>query len=207
MKRADGSYTGDVVEMDRLLREAWSKVFRLYPDAEHPEPPWQPFLDRFGKYIPNHPMDVGDITAEELRAVLRRMGKHQAAGMEGWKPAELKKLPMPLLEMLAEVFNCIEKTGTWPKALMRSLITLIPKGEGAEPLKMRPISVMSAVYRLWASARLRTMIEWQERWAAKGQRGYRPGQGTEDLYWDLALRLEEALLKGEPFGGASLDSE
>eukprot|EP00660_Eupelagonema_oceanica_P019266 gene19266-biopygen6049 len=144
MKRADGSYTGDVVEMDRLLREAWSKVFRLYPDAEHPEPPWQPFLDRFGKYIPNHPMDVGDITAEELRAVLRRMGKHQAAGMEGWKPAELKKLPMPLLEMLAEVFNCIEKTGTWPKALMRSLITLIPKGEGAErehtPLETLPHS-------------------------------------------------------------------
>eukprot|EP00660_Eupelagonema_oceanica_P019190 gene19190-biopygen18435 len=51
------------------------------------------------------------------------------------------------------------------------------------------------------------MIEWQERWAAKGQRGYRPGQGTEDLYWELALKLEEALLKGDPFGGASLDSE
>eukprot|EP00660_Eupelagonema_oceanica_P019407 gene19407-biopygen14683 len=109
--------------------------------------------------------------------------------------------------MLAEVFNGIERTGTWPKTLMRSLITLIPKGEGAEPLQMRPISVMSAVCRLWASTRLKTMIEWQERWATKGQRGYRPGQGTEDLYWELALKLEEALLKGDPFGGASLDSE
>eukprot|EP00660_Eupelagonema_oceanica_P019105 gene19105-biopygen18276 len=152
-------------------------------------------------------MEVEDICGEDLKAILKRMGKHQAAGMEGWKPADLKKLPLPLLDMLAEVFNGIEKTGTWPKTLMRSLITLIPKGEGAEPLQMRPISVMSAVYRLWASTRLRTMIEWQEQWAAKGQRGYRPGQGTEDLCWDLALQLEEALLKGEPFGGASLDSE
>eukprot|EP00660_Eupelagonema_oceanica_P000665 gene665-biopygen12615 len=51
------------------------------------------------------------------------------------------------------------------------------------------------------------MIEWQEKWAAKGQRGYRPGQGVEDVYWEIALRMEEAVLKGLPFGGLPYDSE
>eukprot|EP00660_Eupelagonema_oceanica_P019456 gene19456-biopygen3601 len=152
-------------------------------------------------------MEVADITAQQLRDALKRMGKHQAAGMEGWRPAELKKLPVPLLELLAGLFNVIEKTGAWPAALQRSLITLIPKGEGAEPLRMRPISVMSSVYRLWAGVRLRGMIAWQEKWAAKGQRGYRPGQGVEDVYWEIALRMEEAVLKGLPFGGLPYDSE
>eukprot|EP00660_Eupelagonema_oceanica_P019356 gene19356-biopygen31077 len=207
MKRTDGTFTGDVLEMDKLLRDAWCKIFRLYPDEQHPEPPWHPFAQRFKNYIPNNPMEVTDITAQQLRDVLKRMGKHQAAGMEGWRPAELKKLPVPLLELLAQMFNVVEETGAWPAALQRSLITLIPKGEGAEPLRMRPISVMSSVYRLWAGVRLRGMIAWQEKWAAKGQRGYRPGQGVEDVYWEIALRMEEAVLKGLPFGGLPYDSE
>eukprot|EP00660_Eupelagonema_oceanica_P019763 gene19763-biopygen20777 len=127
--------------------------------------------------------------------------------MEGWRVRELKALSDPLLGRLAELYNVVERTGAWPAALERALVSLIPKGEGGAPLQMRPISVLSAVYRLWAATRLRDMRRWQERWAAKGQRGYRPGQGVEDVYWEIALRMEEAVLKGLPFGGLPYDSE
>eukprot|EP00660_Eupelagonema_oceanica_P019557 gene19557-biopygen9319 len=52
---------------------------------------------------------------------------------------------------------------------------------------------------------MRAVRAWQEEWVAKGQHGYRPLHGTEDVYWALALRLEEALLRGEPLVGLSLD--
>ena len=45
----------------------------------------------------------------------------------------------------AEIFAAVERTGTWPDALLQSYVALIPKGEGAAPDKLRPITVMSAV--------------------------------------------------------------
>eukprot|EP00660_Eupelagonema_oceanica_P014178 gene14178-biopygen34257 len=135
-----------------------------------------------------------NLTGAELRETLARMSARQAGGMEGWRVRELKALPEALLDALAEVLNVVEHEGRWPAALERALITLIPKGEGGEPECMRPISVMSAVYRLWAATRMRDIRVWQEEWAALSQHGYRPLHGTEDVYWALQLRLEEALL-------------
>eukprot|EP00660_Eupelagonema_oceanica_P019619 gene19618-biopygen24621 len=150
-------------------------------------------------------MACADLTGADLRAVLAKMGGRQAGGMEGWRVRELKALPEPLLDLLARVFNAVERTGRWPPALQRALITLIPKGRGGEPTQMRPISVMSAVYRLWAAARLRDVIQWQERWVAPGQRGFRSGMGAEDVFWELALRVEVALLEGTDLYGVTYD--
>ena len=70
---------------------------------------------------------------------------------------------------------------------------------------MRPISVASAVYRLWAATRLRDAIRWQEGWIHEGQHGFRPNHGSIDVYWALALRVEAALLSGEAMAGLLLD--
>ena len=52
---------------------------------------------------------------------------------------------------------------------------------------------------------LNRIVEWQELWVAPGQRGFRAGCGTEDVYYDIALRSELALLSGEGLGGVSYD--
>ena len=70
---------------------------------------------------------------------------------------------------------------------------------------MRPISVASAVYRLLAATRLRDAITWQKGWIHRGQHGFRPDDGTIDVYWALALRVEDALLSGTPLSGLMLD--
>eukprot|EP00666_Eupelagonemidae_sp_cell4sb_P005827 gene5827-biopygen9860 len=190
--------------MDDALHKAWDPIFRMY--AEKPEPEWAPFAQRFGKYVERHPMKVADLTGADLRAILARMPARQAGGMEGWRVRELKALPLPLLGALARVFNAVERAGKWPTALERALMTLIPKGQGGEPDKMRPISVMSAIYRVWAAARLQSVMRWQEKWAAPGQRGSRAGHGAEDVFWKIALDIESALLRGEPFHGVTYDA-
>jgi len=106
-----------------------------------------------------------------------RQSTLSASGMDGWRVAELKALPDFLLDKLAILLNVVEMTGTWPHTLERALVSLIPKGEGGEPLAMRPISVTSAVYRLWAATRLRDAVMWQESWAQTGQHGFRMGRG------------------------------
>ena len=60
--------------------------------------------------------------------------------------------------------NEIERQGVWPESLERALVSLISKGEGDEPADLRPISVMSTIYRLWAAIRLQDVMVWPETW-------------------------------------------
>ena len=46
---------------------------------------------------------------------------------------------------------------------------------------------------------------WQESWAHPGQHGFRMGRGTIDAYWTLALKVEAALISGQPLSGVLLD--
>ena len=82
---------------------------------------------------------------------------------------------------------------------------MIPKGEGAAPEKLRPISVMSVVYRAWAATRLRELVAWQEQWIPDELHGFRPVHSAEDVWWPLALKVERALLEGSDLCGVSLD--
>eukprot|EP00666_Eupelagonemidae_sp_cell4sb_P013932 gene13932-biopygen2366 len=104
------------------------------------------------------------------------------------------------------MLNAFEETGEWPDALLEASITLIPKdGAAGGPLDLRPITVTSALYRLWAAARVRRVLEWQELWLPRGARGFRLSCGTDDVYYTLALRIERTLLLDEPLVGLGLD--
>lgn len=76
-------------------------------------------------------MDLQPIIADVLRAILHKHSIKTVAGMDGWRVKELQTLPLFLLDKLLELFNLIEQTGKWPTALSRSLICLIPKGDGS----------------------------------------------------------------------------
>eukprot|EP01064_Diplonema_japonicum_P036685 TRINITY_DN8334_c0_g1_i2.p2 TRINITY_DN8334_c0_g1~~TRINITY_DN8334_c0_g1_i2.p2 ORF type:complete len:117 (+),score=11.52 TRINITY_DN8334_c0_g1_i2:1615-1965(+) len=79
--------------------------------------------------------------------------------------AELRAMPVTLLNAWAVLFNAIETTGRWPKALLTALVTLIPKGGERTPLNHRPTR---------ACARLRDITAWQEKWIDDSQHGFRP---------------------------------
>ena len=81
ISRPDGTLTGNLEEMDALLQNAWAPIMRMYERC--PEPAWDPFFERFGKYIESHPMPVNNLTGERLKQTLRRMRRDQACGCEG----------------------------------------------------------------------------------------------------------------------------
>ena len=174
--------------------------------SHSPEPSWENFVAQFGDSIPSPScMQERPLTATVLRSVLSKMRTASAAGLDGWRVAELRALPDSLLERLVELLSCVEQTGQWPQGVAEGVITLISKGEGASPENLRPISVMSTVYRLWAAARLREVIKWQEKWLASTAHGFRPHHGTDDVFWHLALQVERSMLEGTPLHGISLD--
>ena len=82
---------------------------------------------------------------------------------------------------------------------------MIPKDTSDNAVDLRPISVMSAVYRLWAAVRLIDFMKWQESWISGAQDGARKQHGTEYVFWALALKIEFSVLTGKPLYGAALD--
>ena len=170
-----------------------------------PEPSSTAFHDRFEEYITRCPMELEDITSQDLRLALARMGNAQAAGMEEWRIVEIKSLPQFLLTRLVAFYNAVEEWGRWPASLERAAVTLIPKDGSDQPGDLRPISVMSVVYRLWALARLRSVMLWKEQWISEAQHWAKAKHGTEDVFWALALEIEHAILSGEPLYGVCLD--
>ena len=202
---ATGALTGDPCKVDSILRVAWGPIFQLY---QHSAPPnWRAFRQRFGNYFPQQcPFEFGDLTVEDLLNTLRRMKSRSATGACGWRVAELKRLPRELLERLCQLFQHIEATGIWPEALLHGLITMVPKeGGGLGPTDLRPITVMSSIYRLWSGSRVAQVLQWQELWISKHLVGFRQELGCEDAFWVTALKVEKALLEGEELSGLSLD--
>ncbi|KAJ9440233.1 Retrovirus-related Pol polyprotein from type-2 retrotransposable element R2DM [Diplonema papillatum] len=198
---ADGRLTANLAEVDALVRRSWDPVLRMY--AEKREPEFAPFFQEYKDFITQH--NLNPITAERLRQVAKKKSVQTSCGVDGWRMREIAALPNAILESFVVVLNEVEETGFWPDGVLDAMVTLIPKGEGSDPLKLRPITVSSVVYRLWASVRLQDVMLWQELWIHGSQHGFRHGHSCDDVVMDIALSIEESLTNGTPLCGVALD--
>ena len=186
IKRPDGTITGSVREMDQLIRKDWLPIFAKHSaehgDAAERTPPCpMKFMEKYGHLLTMTPQEVEAIALEDLHKAITKLGREGAGGLDGWTPKDIKYLPDWVLELLLSVYDLVEEKGVWPKAMAWAGISLIPKGEGGAPLDLRPITVSSVIYRIWAAVRMRHSIEWQETWITRGQHGARAKHSTVDI--------------------------
>ena len=203
LSRPDGSLTADLSEMDTLLHDAWFPIMRKYVGV--PEPSVPEFLEAYGNHLQHHHMEETEITGHRLRRRLAKMSRKTAKGLDAWGVADLAAAPTIVLDLLAQLLSAVERTGRWPEALTRGFISLVPKGEGSLPLQMRPLSVLSTVYRLWAGLRLEEATAWQEKWVYGLAFAFRPATGSLDAASLLSVMTELARAQGWKLAGAALD--
>ena len=205
LARRDGTLTGNVWEIHNLLREQWDPIFRQYATRAPPDP--SEFFRNYGAFVPRAaPMTHEPLCAESLRETLKRANTKSARGADGWSFEDLALLPEELLQRLCDLLHVVEATGQWPAAIAVGLISPIPKDDsGFSAAHVRPITVMSCVYRLWAATRCRELVRWQTEWITDDVTNNRPAQGCEDVWWELALKIEDSLLHEEQLVGGSLD--
>ena len=196
VQREDGTHTANAKQVHTLIEQAWIPIFKMRELGTRPS--WQQFVIAFGEDIPvSCECAVDELDGGKLMVACKQMKSTSAPGADGWRVAELQALPLQLFEKLAQ--------GTWPVPLTCGLISLIQKGEGSAPQKLRPIGLMASVYRLWASLRVRDIMHWQEEWADTALYGYRLGRRAEDVWMDLSLSVESALIDGSDLVGMSID--
>ena len=127
--------------MDDIVSRAWAPIFQRY-SAENPEPPWEDFRERFRADLPQQPLNLEPLTTAQLQKTLSRMSAQQAGGLDGWRPKELKKLPLPLVERAAELFDAIERVCTEhrPEEIVIGLPLNMDDSEGPAAKKMRVLA-------------------------------------------------------------------
>ena len=151
------------------------------------------------------PMEVTDLTGANVRARLHKMSPRRATSVDGWAAVDLKAMHLKVWDLPAELLGRVEELGVWPDRLAEGFISLVPKGEGAEALKLCPLSVPSTVYRLWAGLRLRDAMRWQESRIHAEAYGFRTGRSAEDAVALLQTLLELARATGRSLSGNGLD--
>ena len=82
---------------------------------------------------------------------------------------------------------------------------MLPKDGGLGAEDLRPITVMSTLYRLWSATRVCSVLQWQEGWASPCLMGFQNLLGCEDVFWQMGLDIEEALLTARRLCGLSID--
>ena len=209
LQRGDGKLTGNPDEIMDILNDKWMPVFRRYSDQPEPSP--DAFLSEYRDEVAKltagiNPPSIQPLGATDLKGILSKMNSDTAPGLDGWTVTDLKMLPDSCLSTLAILMQAIENTGKWPQALSIAKVTLIPKSDGsADPGAQRPITVMSVVYRLWASTRLHQCEDWQAEYLPWHMHGFCKSRCVEDGIWQASMRIEEANASSTPLYGFSMD--
>ena len=132
----------------------------------------------------------------------------RTCGLDWWRISELKELPDEAWDQIAEMFNMVEAADkpVWPTPLTIASVPLLVKFMGAlAPTDMRPLSICSVLYRLWAGIRYQHLADWQDCWADPAIVGGRKGHEAIEATWDTSADIEQALLQKLPLIGALLD--
>ena len=69
LKRDDGAVTGNISEMDVILRKKWGSIFCKHNEG-NPHPETFPFMERYSRLIEDYPMELERIGVSDIRSRL-----------------------------------------------------------------------------------------------------------------------------------------
>ena len=101
---------------------------------------------------------------------------------------------MEMASSMCERFRCFSAKRTGEK--------------DAGPEDFRQITVLSAIYRLWAKIRHEQLAEfWLPKWACANSYGLKNGNAADQMAWGTAWELQQNRINGEMFGGLCYDMQ
>eukprot|EP00435_Cladocopium_sp_Y103_P017722 s497_g4.t1 len=167
------------------VREAWAHIFDR---TAAPAP--AAFLQEYAAEITARaaPCDLPAITGAALLQQVKKRSGDAVGGLDSWRTYELQQLPLIFWDAMALFLRTVENTGAWPQSMLHVNVTMLSKGEGTEPAKLRPISCAAVLRAVWASLRFRQMKPWLQAVCPPSVFGEPLEQALE-----MALAQEEAL--------------
>ena len=138
------------------------------------------------------------------KQVIKDLRWNAAPGPDGITAFELQPLPDHLIDMLIHVVHCYPDG--FPSWFMEAKVFAAPKAAGTPvPDKVRPITVLSQIYRVWAQVVCRQLLSAFGQFMTCDITGLLPGRGAFEAAYATQCFFEEAHAAGEPCAGITLD--
>ena len=144
------------------------------------------------EFGPQNQFSVPEITPSAVSQVLQSL-KPSAGGADAWQVDQLQHLGQSSIKMLSILFNAIEATGTWPEQLLEIPVAALKKPTGNTAMDIRPISLASILYRIWAKIRWQDLQPWYHAWIPSQLKGGIKNREAIDGYYELMLQVESCL--------------
>ena len=114
-----------------------------------------------------------------------------------------------LLSHLTSLLRLVETIHAWPDNLTKGVVVFIPKDSdkvAPQPDDFRPITILSRVYRLWASSRHLQLAEsWYPNWAHSKSFGGKYSRSADQLAYETCMQLADASQSNTLIAGLSFD--
>eukprot|EP00435_Cladocopium_sp_Y103_P058014 s101_g20.t1 len=185
---------GDLNQVFQAFVNLWQPMWTKHQDT--PVSRWDPVIAQIQQHVvtPPHDLVLAPITIEQWMQAVRKKKSTSAVGPDGVSKWDLQYMPRWLVHQLVKCINDLEQTATpWPQASMVGLISAIEKhSAAAAPSEYRPITVLSMIYRTYASIRTRQLLRWLHQFVHHGLKGNMPHQSTTQVWRALAEQIEHA---------------
>ena len=92
LKRDDGTFTGNITEMDATLREKWGSIFCKH-NEDDPPPETYPFMEIFSRFIEEYLMEWDRIDVLDFRSTTQQMQRLWSYGVGRVVTERLQETP------------------------------------------------------------------------------------------------------------------
>lgn len=185
-------FIGDVHHVFRAFTKYWESMWMRHEDA--PIETWEPFYDRLVAEVAPAPgtMPYEPITVEQWMEAVKQKRVHTASGPDGVSRLDLLSMPLPLVQQLVDLVNqCETSNWDWPQVLLQGHVSSLEKhAQAMGPSDYRPITILSVIWRVYASIRSKQMLRWLDGFADPTIVGNRPHRTTKHIWWSLAEDIE-----------------
>jgi hypothetical protein len=188
--------TANPSDIPNSVWSAWKGIFQREANFS-----WPLFHKEYAREISSLKTNMPSLTfslpsAHDLWAWAKKMDASSPMGPDGRAPAELKRLPLWYWDQVALFWQTVFKGAPRPTQPLQAHVAFIPKpGDGPKTASdLRPITILSASYRVFSSCMFRKLLKWHDSWCPEQICGGRPGADALRAAIELGFTLEEAML-------------
>ena len=147
-------------EMQQIAADGWNQFWQR-PDLQDSDPLWESIHEKFHTLDDCPSCEYQPFDSCKWNTMLRRVSAKSARGACGFSVREFKFMPLPIVEWLFELFHHIEHFGVWPRRWTTARTVMLAKSNVGtiDGTALRPITILSRVYRLWARFRAAEALE------------------------------------------------
>ena len=185
------------------LTHFWEPIWQR-DDSQLHSPALDMAFQQFLDLLPQQDLRVDTANLTIWKQVIRDLKWNAAPGPDGITAFELQSLPDHLISLLIGVVHGYPDG--FPSWFMEAKVFAAPKASGTPvPEKIRPITVLSQIYRVWAQVVCRQLLTAFGQFMTCDITGLLPGRGAFEAAYATQCFFEEAHDAGEPCAGITLD--